>query len=224
MTSKSLTPPSISTPDALDADVVKTFFAQLKLLTPTAGFDAISAVYNQNTKLHSELRSKDLELAKVKEEMKEQEKRKEIALNEIFEANDKEKKRHKATKEQVLSLRMDIGEKEKRISERNQVIDALEKQVKNLHLDNAKEKEKLAHTEKKTNTLQESIQGKESTINKMKSAGEELEEKFAASKKRIKELEDETASLKRSLVTTQARLTKLEGFTAGYNEANEESV
>lgn len=52
---------------------------------------------------------------------------------------------------------MDINEKEKRISERNQVIDKLKKQVKNLYLNNIKKKEKLAHAKQKTNTLQESI-------------------------------------------------------------------
>lgn len=89
--------------------------------------------------------------------MNKQKKRKNIAFNKMFEANNKEKKRYKATKEQVLSLWMDINEKEKRISERNQVIDKLKKQVKNLYLNNIKKKEKLAHAKQKTNTLQESI-------------------------------------------------------------------
>ncbi|KAH8427640.1 uncharacterized protein LDX57_005351 [Aspergillus melleus] len=224
MPSKSQTSPPIPTSEALDAGVVKGFFAQLKLLTSTAGFDTILAVHDENTKLRSQLESKDLELAKVKEEMNEQKKKKETALSEMFEINEKEKGGHKATKEQVLSLQKVIVDKDKCILERDKATNELEKQVKKLHLENAEEKEKLANAEQNINTLQQRIQDKESTINKMKSAGSELKEKLNASKKRVKELEDETASLKGSLATTQAQLTKLESFAVGYNETNEDSV
>ncbi|KAB8213205.1 hypothetical protein BDV33DRAFT_210430 [Aspergillus novoparasiticus] len=61
-------------------------------------------------------------------------------------------------------------------------------------------------------------------MDKMKSVGSDLKEKLSATKKRVKELEDETSSLKESLAATQARLTKLEGFAAGHSEVSEDEL
>lgn len=224
MAPQSLPSPSISTPESLDAQVLKGFCSQLKSLASTAGFNAIETVHNENTKLHSQLKSKNHELEGLRAEMNEKEKKKEMVINEMFEANEREKGRHNETKDQVLSLRKVIQDKEKTISERENRINELEKLVKKFQSEKANERGKLADAEKKLNTLQQTVQDKESNIDKMKSVEADLREKLSASKKRVKEFEDQTCSLKESLATTQARLIKLEGFAAGHSETNEDKL
>ncbi|KAL7649218.1 hypothetical protein ACMYSQ_012329 [Aspergillus niger] len=132
----------------------------------------------------------------------------------MFEAIEKEKGRHKETKEQAFLLQKTIEDKEKLISERDKRIGELEKQ----------ERGKLADSQKDVTALQNAKKEKEDTIDKMKSVGAELKERLSTSKKRVKELEEQVSMLKGTLANTQGRLTKLEGFAAGHHEVDEESL
>ncbi|KAL2011077.1 hypothetical protein VTN00DRAFT_3795 [Thermoascus crustaceus] len=122
MPPKSLPSPSVpGLSDGLDAQAVKTFFAQLKTLSSTSGFDVTLAVHDENIKLQAHLKSKDDDIAKLMDEMDKQEK-KETAINEMFEANENEKSKHKKTQDQVQTLQKVIEDKEKYISECNRLI------------------------------------------------------------------------------------------------------
>ncbi|GAA93105.1 hypothetical protein AKAW_11217 [Aspergillus luchuensis IFO 4308] len=224
MPSKSLTSPSVPIGAPLDTQAVKELFNQFKSLASTTGYDTTLAVYDENTKLYGQLKSKDSELENLRGEINERERKKETALNEMFEAIEKEKGRHKETKEQALLLQKTIEDKEKLISERDKRIGELEKQVKKLQLDNTKERGKLADSQKDVTALQNAKKEKEDTIDKMKSVGADLKERLSTSKKRVKELEEQVSMLKGTLATTQGRLTKLEGFAAGHHEVDEESL
>ncbi|KAI2860036.1 hypothetical protein CBS63078_10830 [Aspergillus niger] len=224
MPSKSLTSPPVPMCAPLDTQAVKDLFNQFKSLASTTGYDTTLAVYDENTKLYGQLKSKDSELENLMGEINERERKKETALNEMFEAIEKEKGRHKETKEQALLLQRTIEDKEKLISERDKRIGELEKQVKKLQSDNTKERGKLADSQKDVTALQNAKKEKEDTIDKMKSVGADLKEKLSTSKKRVKELEEQVSMLKGTLATTQGRLTKLEGFAAGHHEVDEESL
>ncbi|GCB25536.1 hypothetical protein AAWM_08421 [Aspergillus awamori] len=224
MPSKSLTSPSVPMCAPLDTQAVRELFNQFKSLASTTGYDTTLAVYDENAKLYGQLKSKDSELENLMGEINERERKKETALNEMFEAIEKEKGRHKETKEQALLLQRTIEDKEKLISERDKRIGELEKQVKKLQSDNTKERGKLADSQKDVTALQNAKKEKEDTIDKMKSVGADLKEKLSTSKKRVKELEEQVSMLKGTLATTQGRLTKLEGFAAGHHEVDEESL
>ncbi|KAL7649261.1 hypothetical protein ACMYSQ_012372 [Aspergillus niger] len=224
MPSKSLTSPSVPMCAPLDTQAVRELFNQFKSLASTTGYDTTLAVYDENTKLYGQLKSKDSELENLMGEINERERKKETALNEMFEAIEKEKGRHKQTKEQALLLQRTIEDKEKLISERDKRIGEIEKQVKKLQSDNTKERGRLADSQKDVTALQNAKKEKEDTIDKMKSVGADLKEKLSTSKKRVKELEEQVSLIKGTLATTQGRLTKLEGFAAGHHEVDEESL
>ncbi|OJZ80468.1 hypothetical protein ASPFODRAFT_53287, partial [Aspergillus luchuensis CBS 106.47] len=158
------------------------------------------------------LKSKNSELENLMGEINERERKKETALNEMFEAIEKEKGRHKETEEEALLLQKTIEDKEKLIPERDKRIGELEKQGK------------LADSQKDVTALQNAKKEKEDSIDEMKSVGADLEEKLSTSKKRVKELEEQVSMLKGTLATTQGRLTILEGFAAGHHEVDEESL
>ena len=140
MPSKSLNSPSVPMCAPLDTQAVRELFSQFKSLASTTGYDTTLAVYDENAKLYGQLESKDSELKNLLGEINERERKKETALNEMFEAIEKEKGRHKETKEQALLLQKTIEDKEKLIPERDKRIGELEKQVKKLQSDNTKER------------------------------------------------------------------------------------
>ncbi|GAB1193470.1 hypothetical protein APSETT444_002688 [Aspergillus pseudonomiae] len=224
MPPQTLTSPPIPSPNALDQHVLRTIFTQLKTVTSTTGFNAILEIYDENNKLLDQLKSKGHELASLREEMDEERKRKDIALDEMFQANEKEKGRHKETKKHAQTLQTMINDKDTCISERDKVIDEFGKQVKKLQSDIAMERDKLAVARKEISGLQQSIQEKEATIDKMKAAGTELKDRLNSTKKTVKELQDERTSLRESLTKTDGNLKRLEGYAAGYSEMTEDSV
>ncbi|KAB8255450.1 hypothetical protein BDV32DRAFT_161906 [Aspergillus pseudonomiae] len=224
MPPQTLTSPPIPSPNALDQHVLRTIFTQLKTVTSTTGFNAILETYDENNKLLDQLKSKGHELASLREEMDEERKRKDIALDEMFQANEKEKGRHKETKKHAQTLQTMINDKDTCISERDKVIDEFGKQVKKLQSDIAMERDKLAVARKEISGLQQSIQEKEATIDKMKAAGTELKDRLNSTKKTVKELQDERTSLRESLTKTEGNLKRLEGYAAGYSEMTEDSV
>ncbi|PIG82396.1 hypothetical protein AARAC_007943 [Aspergillus arachidicola] len=219
-----VTPPSTPSPNALDQHVVRAIFTQLKTVASTTEFNAILEVYDENDKLLGQLKSKDGEIASLNNKINDEKERKRIALDETFKVNEEERTRHKETKGVVQALRTAISEKDTCISERNKKVDELGRQVKKLQSDNAKEREKVALAQKEINGLQQSIQDKEATIDKMKKAGADLKDKLASTKQRVKELEDEATGLKGSLATTEASLRKLKGYATGYSDVTEDSV
>ncbi|OJD23873.1 hypothetical protein ACJ73_04775 [Blastomyces percursus] len=64
---------------------------QLREFSSTASFNSILEIFDETNALQKQLKLNDEELAKVKEEMKEKENKKYVAIDEMFEANKKEK-------------------------------------------------------------------------------------------------------------------------------------
>ncbi|PIG89924.1 hypothetical protein AARAC_003551 [Aspergillus arachidicola] len=224
MPPKTLTSPSIPSPNAHDQHGVRAFLDQLKKLASNSGFDAILGIYDENNKLLDHLKSKDHDIENLKDEMKEQERKNDTAVDQMFKANEKEKSRHQETKEHVKTLQTLISDKEKCISERDKVVDGLEKKVKKLEFDISKEREKSALAQKEINGLQKSVQEKETTINKMQTMEADLKDKLVSTNKKVKELENNAAVLNGSLMTTEASLKKLEGYAVKYSAVTEQSV
>ncbi|KAE8139544.1 hypothetical protein BDV38DRAFT_280897 [Aspergillus pseudotamarii] len=224
MPPKPLTPPSTPSPKAPDQNFVRLFFDQFKSLASNAGLDAILAIYNENNKLADQLKVKDQDIAKLNEKMEGQERNQGIALEGVLETHEREKARHKETKDNVQRLETIILGKEKYIAERNKVVDDLGKQLKKLQSDNEKERDRLAQAQKNIKDLQKSIQEKETTIKQMKVVEADLEGKLASTKKRFSDLEEKATATNGLLETTRASLKKLEGYAVGYSTVTEDSA
>ncbi|OGM49459.1 hypothetical protein ABOM_001762 [Aspergillus bombycis] len=224
MPSKTLTPPSIPSPKGPDQHVVRAFLDQLKMLSSNAGFDAIVGIYDENNRLLDQLKSKEHDIVTLKDQMSDQERKHETALGEVFKVHEKEKGRHQETKDHVKTLKTLISDKDKCISERDKVVDELGKKLKNLESDNAKEREKLALAQREINSFQQTIQEKDTNINKMRETEASLKDKLTSTKNRVKELEDNASVLKGSLKATEASLNKLQGYAVKYSAVTEDSV
>lgn len=230
----------------VDAQAVKDFFTQLKALASAVGFDAVVSIHNENNKLRDQVSTKDQEIGRLqsemaalekqktkelrelaesnKEKMSERDKTKGIALNVMFEHNEKERTSHKQTQDRVHSLEHTIKEKETLISQQNRNTDELKEQVDNLKLDNANQRGQLSKAQKDYNILQQQLKERDATIDAMKATGAGLEGRLSASNKKIKEMEADSRKLQKTLAETKAHLAKIEGFAAGHMETNEDSL
>ncbi|KAF3481434.1 uncharacterized protein GIQ15_04193 [Arthroderma uncinatum] len=209
---------------APDIRAMKEFMAQLKGLISTPGFSAISTVYDNNTELQSQLQAKDEDIKKLREEMEKKEKNKEIAINEMFAANEQEKNKYNKITKEVKTLQDAVGEKEEKLAEQEKSMHELTSNHTKLKSDYASQTEDLTRSQKATGDLEERLKAKESLIDRMKSAGSEQRQILESHKKKFKELKDQISSLESSLQANQSQLKKLESFAAGYQEMDEASI
>ncbi|KAE8145359.1 hypothetical protein BDV25DRAFT_133848 [Aspergillus avenaceus] len=82
MPSKSLTSPSVQMCAPLDTQAVRELFNQFKSLASTTGYDTTLAVYDENTKPYSQLKSKDSDLENLMGEINKTIKDKEKLISE----------------------------------------------------------------------------------------------------------------------------------------------
>ncbi|OJJ36064.1 hypothetical protein ASPWEDRAFT_69291 [Aspergillus wentii DTO 134E9] len=216
--------PAVPSHDGLDPRSIVNFFNQLRAISSEAGLRSITTVHGENAKLYDQLKGKDEEISKLKKEMRTQDERKWTAMEEMFSANEREKDLHKATQKQLQALEKTQADKDKVIYERNGKIKALEKELQQLQSDYAKESSDLKKANTEINTLHQTIKERDTTVEKMKTAGSDLKEKLSAAKKRAKELEEGTASAQQALEKVQARLTRVEGFAGELIEHDEETL
>ncbi|EFR04885.1 hypothetical protein MGYG_07886 [Nannizzia gypsea CBS 118893] len=207
-----------------DVQAMKDVLARLKELLSAPGFNALSAVYNENTKLQNQLQARDEDIKKLREEMEKKEKHKEIAMDEMFAANEKEKNKHNKTIEQVKELQTAAGESEKHLAEQQAVINELKDKHAKLESDYASQAEHLTRADKDIGDLKKTLKEREAYIDKLKAAGSEQKQILLSQKKNIKELGDQISSLEGSLQANQSQLSKLEGFAVGYQEIDEASI
>ena len=208
MSSRRTTSPAVKAHARLpNTKAVADFFTQLKTLTSTADFSETLAVCEENTNLRNQLKCKHDQITKVENEMREKDKNKEVAINEIIEANGKEKDRHKDTQGQVQALQKSLENKERCVNKQIKDIVDLEGRLENMRSDSNKE-----------------ITDKISSIDGLKAAKLELNDRVSMVGKKARKLEEKNSSLEQSLKATQARLKKVEGFAARNLEDDEEKL
>lgn len=222
--SSSPTPVQAINQQAGGVQAFKDVFGHLKTFSSDASFEKVFAVFDEITHLQRQLESRDEELARLKEEIKDKDKKKEIAINEMFGANQKEKSKHDEILGRVRSLETSVQEKEAALVEQNRTADSLTNQLESLKSSYAEEKAKVTQAHDDIDTLQQNLKDKDATIDKMKAAGSELKQILSTTKKKVKDLEETKTSLEESLHTNVARLSELEGFAVGYEEGEEDSL
>lgn len=208
MSSRRTASPAVKTHSRLpNTQAVTEFFTQLKALTSTAEFNVTLAVCEENTSLRNQLKCKNDQITRMENEMREKDKNKEVAINEIIDANGKEKDRHKDTQGQMQALQKNLENKERCVNKQIKEIVDLEGRLKSMRSDSTKE-----------------ITEKISSIDSLKAAKLELNDRVSTVGKRVKKLEEKNSFLEQSLKATHAGLKKVEGFAAGYIEDDEEKL
>jgi chromosome segregation ATPase len=174
--------------------------------------------------LQSEVQSRANELTRIREEMVERLAKKQAAIDEMFEANEKGKTKVKEIRGRVDSLERIIQAKEKELVEQKTLTEKLTLQIQKLRSDHAQTTSDLTQAQRDIDSLQGNLKEKDAIIEKMKSAGSELKRALSTAKEKVKGLEDEKSSLKKSDKAKELRLNMLEGFAAALHDGDEDKL
>lgn len=209
---------------SISSDSLTNSFKHIAMLASSPEFRTVFAILDEISRQREEINIKEEELTKVRSELRDQEEKKGVAINEMFAANEAEKFKQKEIIAQVETMRKEIEEKENVITEQSEERESLRSEVKTLQSAYSREANKVARHIRDINVLQESLEERKATIDEMKTAGSNLKATLSSAKKKNKELEHEKTSLNETLQADRARLQKLESFTIKNSEVDEDSM
>lgn len=218
----SSTPAQATNPQADVAQAMKDVCTQLREFSSAASFNSVLKVFDEIDALRKRLELNDDELAEVKEEMNKKEKKKDIAIHEMFEANRMERIKRDEILQRVQFLEASVQEKETVITQQNETLGDLKSQLQKRQFSYDAEKANFARAQSDIDTLERSQTEKDAAIEKMKTAGLKLKKALSAKEEKVKELDAKSRSLTESVQVMQAHLGKLEGLTVGYHMGDEE--
>jgi chromosome segregation ATPase len=107
-------------------------------------------------------------------------------IDEMFEANEKEKAKQKEIMMRVDSLEKAVMARDKEPVEQKTLTDNLIIQIEKLRSDFAKKISDLTAAQKDINSLQRNLKDKDTIIKKLKSAGSELKRALSTAKEKVK--------------------------------------
>jgi chromosome segregation ATPase len=211
--------PSRKVPDAINLQIpnsqmLKSLVEVVKLLSADTNFKHVSAVLDDNAELKRQTYAKDEEIINLTEKIKNMERAKEIAYNEMFEANNREREKLAGVMKDIASLNTSIQEKNNVIAEHRQIVENLNQRLQNLDVDYEGEQQKVRQANQDIDGLQKNLKSKDVVIEELKSAGSKIKRAFTTSETRLKELEKKMASFQEKMQTDSARLLELEGYAA----------
>ncbi|ODM15443.1 hypothetical protein SI65_09046 [Aspergillus cristatus] len=117
----------------------------------------MASLLDETTHLHEQVRLKEEELAKLREEMKEKEKKKQEVIHELLGTNKQEACRHERTQRTVDTLRKSVKEKQKLINEMESRANDLQVQINGLQQSLSDKKAGISRAEDEIATLQRAI-------------------------------------------------------------------
>ncbi|KAI3050741.1 hypothetical protein CBS147353_11627 [Aspergillus niger] len=200
------------------------FFAQLKDLSPTVGFNMILTVHDENMTLRSHLKSKEEQVIDLEKKIRDCDSKKETAINEMFLMNEKERRCHQDTQSRVQELQKTLQEKDDLINAQNAALETKETQIRKAKAEFRKQTEALVQVQQEISVLQGNLRAKDTIIDQLKAAESGLKHSLSTTKENAKALEEKNSNLQQLLDNTRARLNTIEGFASGFYEGDEGSL
>lgn len=203
---------------------LKSLITVVEALTQDTSFKYASAVLEEDTRLRKHIASQNEELTKLTNKIKELEAIKETTYREMFDVNEKEKKRHAEAVKSIDSLKAIIQEKEQIIAEQRNEIEELQQRLQNLEVSYKDEKEKVACANHDIDELQKTLKSKDVYIEELKTAGSKMKRGFTNLEKKYNDLQNENLHIEKTMQKDSARLHELEGYAASFCEDEEAAL
>lgn len=211
MTSQHPSTVNLNTTSTQQLDFVRSFINGVNALSLETSFKNVSALIDENGTLRKQIDAKDEEIKKLGAV-------KELAYNEMFEANHKERSKQTELLKQVNMLKVTIREKEDVIATQITTINDRNQQLQILKDLYEKEQKTVALASKDIDELQENIKRKDAYIDELKTGGSKIKKKCITLETTVKSLEESKASLEERLHEDSAKLQELQGYAATYCE------
>jgi myosin heavy subunit len=199
-----------SAPDPLQD--MKKLMDVVKALSQDKTYKGAYAVFDEHSRLRKEIQTRDEDLRNVKEMVA----KKEVAVEEMFEANRKESQKHAEVKQQIDTLEKKIKEREEMITNQKKAVEDLNQKVHKLENTVKENKDKVVQANKDIDVLQERLKGKDVEIDTLKTAGSKMKRAYEALNAKAKGLEVAKEALDQQIQKNSARVKELEGYAIGY--------
>ncbi|RAH76684.1 hypothetical protein BO86DRAFT_393251 [Aspergillus japonicus CBS 114.51] len=193
-----------------EAQTILSFFDQLKALSPSVGYEMIMNICEDNRKLQGRL-----------DDMSNKVKKREATIDGMLEVNEKAKSQHRETIVQVQKLEKVIQEKESLVEKQIRGLCDRDTQIKKLTAEIKKQADHLARTKQECGTLQGTIEAKDTIITGLKTDKVNLTDRLTRLEKLNSDIEEANQTLKSTLGEIQTKLCRVEGFTVGHIDSEE---
>ncbi|CEL07694.1 hypothetical protein ASPCAL10850 [Aspergillus calidoustus] len=196
----------------------------LSSISSSPSYQVAEQIFNEAASLRSKLQSKEKELEQIRNEMSKQVIAKQIAIDEMFEANEVQKSKRKEATSEIESLKRLVQEGRDALSFKQREISDFEGRYKKLQSAHNELQSDLKTAQHDIDGLQHMVREKNALMDKMKLSYSEIQKRLNAVEERAKEMENEKSALSKSLEATKVRLNKIEGYTTQHSDCDEDSV
>jgi chromosome segregation ATPase len=149
---------------------------------------------------------------------------KQIAIDEMFKANEIQKLKRKEASSEIESLKKLVQEGRDALSRKDREISDFEGRYKKLQSTHTQLQSDLKTAQHDIDGLQHMVKEKDILIDKKKHSHSEIQKSLNAVEERANEMEKEKSALSKSLQATKARLNKIESYTAQHSDCDEDSL
>ncbi|KAJ5396515.1 hypothetical protein N7509_004628 [Penicillium cosmopolitanum] len=197
------------TPPLANTGSLEGFIKYLSILASSPDSQFAATVLGEITKQREQIQSQDEELKENK-----------ITINGMFKANQDEKSKQQDSASQIESLRATVYKKEIEIAGYSTKLGSLQQEIVNLKATCSQEAAKVSQH----HHFAKEFEGKDKTIDQMKTAGSKLKLTLSAEQQKSKELEAANASMRTELQEIRDRIQKMEDFTVQCSDIDDDYV
>lgn len=196
-------------------DSLKNVLHQLTALASKPELQNAASMFDEIDHQKRQIKAKEEDLAKGQSQNQ-------AAIEAIMGVNEKLKIEQKSIETEKSSLQNNLRKKEKGLEECSQQIKSLRAQLAKLQSDHSKEVAKVAQSCRDITSLHETLKKKDTEVDKMLSDKANLKTTLFIEQKKIENFKNDLISLREEERKSSGKLKKLEGFTVGYTEVDEE--
>lgn len=195
---------------------------QLSSISSGSNYQAAEEILNETAGLRNQLQSKEKEVEQVRNEMSQQMMAKQIAIKEMFEANETEKSKHKKATSNIESLQQQLQEGKDALSHKERRIQDAESQYQKLQSAQAQLQTDMKTAHDDIDGLQQKVKDKDALIDRIKTSHSVNLKRLKAVEERTKAVEREKSALDTSLQLAKARLDQIEGYATPHSDFDDD--
>ncbi|KAL5340245.1 hypothetical protein BJX70DRAFT_407541 [Aspergillus crustosus] len=214
--------PSAQPPPSTQA--LADFLDLLSSISSSPNYQTAQEIFNDVASLRSQLQSKEKELEHIRNDMLKQVTEKQIAIKEMFEANESQNSKLKEAVSEKVSLSKIVQEGKHAIIQKKQEISDSEGRYKELQSAHTQLQSDLKTAQQDIDGLQQKVKEKDVLIGKIKASHSENLKRLRAAEGRVDEAENAKSTLNASLQETRALLDQIEGYATKPLDYDEDAM
>ncbi|KAL4794940.1 hypothetical protein BDV19DRAFT_399048 [Aspergillus venezuelensis] len=200
------------------------FMDLMRSITSSSDYQAAEEISVEVASLRSQLHTKEKELEHVSNEMLKQKTATEIAMREMFKANEIERSKQEKATSEIESLNELVQKGKDTISQKEQEISDIKGQYQELDSANSQLKSVIKTAQHDIDGLQLKVKEKDILIDRIKSSHSKKESRLKEVEGSARDMEKERIALNTSLQAIKARLDKIKGYAIKHLDNDEDSM